>query len=126
MVDRNLIKDFDISDADIDAQLAEAFGEAAGPAAIERAISPQTGVDLDFNTIVKARIVAITGNEVVLDVGLKSEGVVGLDEWDDSSQVKAGDEVDVLVEDIESETGMIIVSKRRADRIISWRRIVET
>jgi small subunit ribosomal protein S1 len=42
-------------------------------------------------------------------------------EWDDPSEIDVGDEVEVLVEDIESDTGMILVSKRRADRILNWR-----
>ncbi len=126
MADPKLFKDLDVTDADIDAQFAAAFGGTPSTEVMEQSISPTLGTNLDFNQIVKARIVAINGNEVVLDVGLKSEGVVGLDEWDSPAQVIPGTEVEVLVEDIESESGMIVVSKRRADRILNWRRIVET
>jgi small subunit ribosomal protein S1 len=126
MADPKLFKDLDVTEADIDAQFAAAFGPTPSTEVMEQSISPTLGTNLDFNQIVKARIVAINGNEVVLDVGLKSEGVVGLDEWDSAAEVIPGTEVEVLVEDIESETGMIVVSKRRADRILNWRRIVET
>ena len=125
MIDPALFKDIEVSDADIDAELQAAFGGPVSPDAIEQAVGTKSGVGLDFNSILKAKVVALTGNEAVLDVGLKSEGVVALEEWDDRSQVKVGDEIEVLVEDID-ETGMIIVSKRRADRILNWKRIVET
>ena len=125
MIDPAIFKDIEVSDADIDAELQAAFGGPVSADAIEQAVGTKSGVGLDFNSILKARVVGLTGNEAVLDVGLKSEGVVALEEWDDRSQVKIGDEIEVLVEDID-ETGMIIVSKRRADRILNWKRIVET
>src|SRR5512142_108556 len=125
MIDRSLLNDIQFSDAELDAQFKEAFGDAPQQQALEQAAATRSGAGLDFNQILKARVVALTPNEAVLDVGLKSEGIVPLDEWDDRSQVKPGDEIDVLVEDVD-ETGMIIVSKRRADRILNWKRIVET
>jgi len=126
MTDPNFLKDLDVSDSEINSHFAQAFGEKPPVEVLEGSISPKLGTNLDFNQIVKARVVAINGDEVILDVGLKSEGVVSLSEWDDPTQVRPGAEVEVLVEDIESETGMIVVSKRRADRILNWRRIVET
>ncbi|MBK9128919.1 MAG: 30S ribosomal protein S1 [Phycisphaerales bacterium] len=126
MVNPNLFRDIEVSDADIMAHFQAAYGDQPSTEVIESAIAPNLGTNLDFHQIVKARVVAINGGEVVLDVGLKSEGVVSLDEWDDKSEVAVGREVEVLVEDIESDTGMIVVSKRRADRILNWRRIVDT
>ena len=124
--DPNLFNGLEVTDADIDAQFAAAFGDTSATEVIENAISPTLGTNLDFNSIVAAKVVAINDNEVVLDVGLKSEGVVDLNEWENPEELSPGTEVQVLVEDIESETGMIVVSKRKADRILNWRRIVET
>jgi small subunit ribosomal protein S1 len=126
MVDPQLFKDIEVTDEDINAQFQAAFGATTGREVLEQAIAPTGKPAVDFNTILKARIVALGSNEAILDVGLKSEGIVNLDEWDDRSKIAIGDEVEVLVEDVETETGMIIVSKRRADRILNWRRIVET
>jgi small subunit ribosomal protein S1 len=126
MTDLNLIKDYEISDAELDAQLAAALGDSRDEKAFDTAVMGTTVGEYDENTILKGRVVNITGNEVVLDIGLKSEGIVGLDEWDDPSQIDIGDEVEVLVDEVESDTGMVLVSKRRADRILNWRRIVET
>ncbi|MBK9120121.1 MAG: 30S ribosomal protein S1 [Phycisphaerales bacterium] len=125
MLDPALWKEIDVSEADLDAEFQKAFGQSLNEELLENAVGNQSGVGLDFNSILKARIVALSGNEAVLDIGLKSEGIVGIDEWDNPAEVQIGAEVEVLVEDID-ETGMIIVSKRRADRILNWRRIVET
>lgn len=125
MLDPNVFRDIEVSDKEIEAELQAAFGPTVTANVMEQTFTGQTGVGLAFDTLLKAKIVTITGNDVVLDVGLKSEGVVSLEEWDDPAQVKPGDLVDVIVEDID-ETGMIVVSKRRADRILNWQRIVES
>ncbi len=126
MIDRTLFKDIQVSDEDVEAAFQEAFDGTSGQEVMERELSGKDAAGLDFNTIMTAKVIKVGNNEAVLDIGLKSEGLVGLDEWDDSSEVKPGDEVQVLVEDFEVESGMIIVSKRRADRILNWQRIVET
>jgi len=125
MVDANLIRDIEISDEDIDAQLKEAFGEDYGERTLSDAVSSALG-EFGVNKIMKARVISVAGNEVILDVGLKSEGIVDTHEWEDPARIKVGDEVEVLLEEVESDTGMVVVSKRRADRILNWRRIVET
>src|SRR5690606_16974973 len=65
-------------------------------------------------------------DDVIIDVGLKSEGVVPINEWDDRSAIDPGDMVDVWLETVESDTGLVQISKRKADRILNWQRIVET
>ena len=126
MVNPNLFRDIEVSDADIQAHFSAAYGEMPTLDVIEQAIAPNLGTGLDFNQIVKAKIVARSGDEIIVDVGLKSEGILGVEEWDNRDEIVVGGEVEVLVEDIESETGIILVSKRRADRILNWRRIVDS
>ncbi len=121
MTDLNLIKDIDITEDD----LAAAMGGLTSFEDLENTVA-SAKTNFSDDQILKARVVALTGKEAILDVGLKSEGILGLDEWDDPSAVDIGDEVEVIVDDIESDTGMIILSKRRADRILNWKRIVET
>ncbi len=73
--------------------------------------------------VVKGRVVAIDGDWVMVDIGYKSEGVIPLDEFRDENKavrVKAGDEVEVLLESVEDETGMIILSKEKADKMKVW------
>jgi len=74
--------------------------------------------------IIQGKIVSITGKEVLVDIGYKSEGILALEEFDDPSDVKVDDEINVLLEKKEDENGMVIVSKRKADRALGWERII--
>lgn len=74
--------------------------------------------------IIRGRVVGITGKEVLVDIGYKSEGILALEEFDDPSDVNVDDEINVLLEKKEDENGMVIVSKRKADRALGWERII--
>jgi len=123
MIEHELLAQIDVSDDEVDAELREAFGESADVQVIDKAIDETIG---DFKTekVLKGHVVGISGNEVVVDVGLKSEGYVPLHEWEDASEVKPGDDIEVLLEQIESDTGNVLLSKRKADRIRGWERIL--
>ncbi len=125
MVDHNLIKDLNITDADIEGELATMLGGDVDEEALTGSVSDSVG-DIESNSIIKAKVVKIVGNEVILDVGLKSEGLISVSEWNDPAEVVPGAEFEVLLEDIDPDTGLVLLSKRRADRIINWKRIVES
>ncbi len=74
--------------------------------------------------IVKGRVIALTSKEALVDIGFKSEGSIDLMEFSDAKNLKVGDEVDVLVESIEDEQGMVLLSKHKADRQKGWDRII--
>ena len=71
-------------------------------------------------SIIKGTISGIKGNEVLVDIGYKSEGVVPANEFADISQIKVGDVIDVLLVELESDGGMVILSKGRADDKLRW------
>ncbi|MEI7900207.1 MAG: 30S ribosomal protein S1 [bacterium] len=71
-------------------------------------------------SIIKGMISGINGNEVLVDIGYKSEGVVPANEFGDVAQIKVGEEIDVLLVELESDTGMVILSKGRADDKLRW------
>jgi small subunit ribosomal protein S1 len=75
--------------------------------------------------IVKGKIVSIRPNYVVVDVGYKSEGLISRSEFLDVSIYKPGDEVDVLVRNVEDREGFIVLSKQEADRIQNWSKMVK-
>ena len=125
MVDHNLLKDLEISDEQINAQIQEAFGNTFEEGQMDEFVA-ESMTDFDPNSILTAKVIRLVGNDVILDVGLKSEGVVDKNEWDDPSTIEPGAEVQVLLDEVEADTGMVLLSKRRADRILNWRRIVET
>jgi small subunit ribosomal protein S1 len=72
------------------------------------------------DSIVKGTIRGINGNDVYIDIGYKSEGVVSANQFDDISLVKIGDEVDVLLEALEGPDGMVMLSKSKADEKLRW------
>ncbi len=80
--------------------------------------------DVAEGQIVKGRIIDITAQDVLVDIGYKSEGSISLQEFPDPASLKVGDEVDVLIEAMEDEQGMVLLSKSKADRQRGWERIV--
>ncbi|MCL1856428.1 MAG: 30S ribosomal protein S1 [Kiritimatiellaeota bacterium] len=76
------------------------------------------------NAIVKGTVLEVRDNEVLVDVGGKSEGVVAAGEFADLAVVKIGDVIDVLIEVVEDENGMVVLSKKRADEKIRWEAIL--
>jgi small subunit ribosomal protein S1 len=73
--------------------------------------------------VVKGRVLKVTAAEVVIDVGYKSEGMIPLQEFIDSDgsvNVKAGDEIDVLLEFAEDQEGHIVLSREKAELIKVW------
>lgn len=84
----------------------------------------QTMQEIEEGQIVKGRVISLTAQEVIVDVGYKSEGAIALSEFADPSALKVGDEVEVFLEAVEDDSGMIVLSKRKADRLQGWERIV--
>ncbi len=80
---------------------------------------------VEENTIVKGTVLEVRDNEVLVDVGGKSEGVVPASEFEDIEAIKPGDQVDVLIEKTEDENGMVVLSKRRADEKLRWDSVLE-
>jgi small subunit ribosomal protein S1 len=78
--------------------------------------------------VVKGTIVQVNDDNVVVDVGYKSEGVIPLAEFKDEEgniDVNVGDVVDVLFERRENESGLIGLSKEKADRQKIWSSLEE-
>jgi small subunit ribosomal protein S1 len=75
--------------------------------------------------LVKGTVLAVTDNEVMLDIGFKSEGRVALDEFPEPETIKVGDEISVLLEATEDADGEVRVSKRKADFLQVWDKIKE-
>lgn len=75
------------------------------------------------NEIATGKIVSISGNDVLIDIGFKSDGRVSLDEFPDPDNLKIGDEVEIFVEKIEDKEGQLVLSRKRADVIRNWERI---
>ena len=79
---------------------------------------------LQEGQIVKGRIIGVTSKEILIDVGYKSEGSIPLEEFDDRSQLQVGNEVEVLLEAVENDDGLVVLSKRKAERVKGWERLL--
>src|SRR5690606_28486754 len=110
MVDYNLISELDISDAEAESMVSAAIAETGDLSDLltteEREFKP--------GSILKGIVIGNAGDDVVIDVGFKSEGLINKNEFDDISEVKVGDEMEVLLEGIDAESGTIQLSKRKA------------
>ncbi len=73
--------------------------------------------------VVKGTVVGITDREVILNVGFKSDGLVGLSEFRDMPDLKVGDEVEVYVETQEDNQGQLILSRKLAKVMTAWTNI---
>lgn len=81
---------------------------------------------LEEGQIVQGIVIAITDNDVVVDVGYKSEGLIPLEEFAEVSgniDVNVGDEVEVLLEKTEDKEGHVLLSKSKAVRMRIWNKI---
>jgi len=80
--------------------------------------------DVKEGEIVKGRVVRIQGDNVILDVGFKSEGSVPLSDFL-NREVKIGQEVDVVLESVEDQEGNLVLSKSRADFLMIWDKVLK-
>ena len=124
MVDRNIVNKLGLSEEKLDQQVNEMFSEQENEF-LEEALQAKVDSRLP-GAILKGTIVAQIGNDVIVEVGLKSEGIVDASEFDDPDQIVQGNEIAVLLEDTDSESGLVLLSKRKADIIRGWEAILTT
>jgi len=76
-------------------------------------------------SIVKGHVLEKRPKEFLIDIGYKSEGVVSASEFDNPEEINVGDEVEVLLERLENDQGMVILSKQKASQRQNWSKIVK-
>src|SRR5262245_23751509 len=127
MVNRNLLRQYDLPDVEMQQELQEAFHrqETGG---LEDWL-PQEEQEFEVNKIVKGRVLHVLGDDVIVDIGYKSEGVIKLEEWYDEGLDKVvppqpGEEIQVLLDSVEDESGAIVLSYRKAKRQKEWEDVI--
>jgi len=124
MVDRNIVNKLGMSQDELDQQVSEMFTDEDSEF-LEEVL--RTKVDSRLpGAILKGTIVSQIGNDVIVEVGLKSEGVVDASEFESPEEMAPGKEIEVLLEDTDSGGGLVLLSKRKADRIRGWETIINT
>lgn len=83
----------------------------------------ETLTNIEEGEIVKAKVLRVTDNAVILDVGFKSEGAISRDEFKNPDQLQPGDEVEVFLENLEDAEGVVVLSKKKADFLRVWEKI---
>ncbi|MGB2705809.1 MAG: 30S ribosomal protein S1 [Candidatus Omnitrophota bacterium] len=83
-------------------------------------------VHLEEGGIVKGKIIDITPNEVIIDIGYKSEGIIPISEFRSREELKIGNIIDVLLEAKENDDGMVVLSKEKVEQALGWDRIVKS
>ncbi len=83
-----------------------------------------TGQNFSEGEIVRGKVISIFNKEAIIDIGYKSEGILNLDEFEGEGPLQVGDEIEVLFETLDEESGMVILSKRKADRQKSWDQLI--
>lgn len=76
--------------------------------------------DIEENEIVTGTVVAVTDDDVLVDIGYKSEGTISLGEFSEEESVAVGDRVEVYLEKKEDQDGVIVLSKEKADFYRAW------
>ncbi|HKB85466.1 MAG TPA: 30S ribosomal protein S1 [Ignavibacteriaceae bacterium] len=80
--------------------------------------------DVKEGELVKGKIVRIQNDNVIIDVGFKSEGSVPKNEFREDEEIKIGNEVEVVLESVEDQEGNLVLSKQRADFLRIWEKVV--
>jgi small subunit ribosomal protein S1 len=79
--------------------------------------------DIKEGQLIRGKIVDITKDEVFVDLGFKSVGVIPRSELLNSETLKIGDQIDVFVEALEDSQGRVLLSRKRADFMRIWQEI---
>jgi len=118
-----LLKQFDLrGDA-----LEEATEEFLGGSSLENVeeILIESIGDFEEDKIIVGNVVSVSDDWVIVDVGYKAEGEVPRSHFE-GAEIQVGDQVDVLIEEVDESDGRIMLSKRKADRIKGWEQVVDT
>ena len=86
------------------------------------AMYEETLSNIEEGEIVMATVLRVTDNAVILDVGFKSEGSINRDEFK-SGDVEPGMKVEVFLEKLEDQEGVVVLSKKKADFLRVWEKI---
>jgi small subunit ribosomal protein S1 len=81
--------------------------------------------DIKEGEIVSGTVLGVSRDDVIVDVGFKSEGIIPLGEFPEPINIAVGDNIEVFLEQIEDANGQLVLSKQKADFMRVWERIRE-
>src|SRR5262245_63678019 len=113
MSNRKLVRELGMSDSDADARAADILAH-----------DPQKEIEKKYedsvknftvDTIIRGKVLEVVGDDILVDIGYKSEGAVPKTDFLFNEKIVPGAEIEVFLETIEDESGMIALSKQKAD-----------
>jgi len=119
---KSIIKQFEISPEKLQEELELAMADVPEEAMANQ--YEESIKEFEPEKIVPGRVISIANDNVIVDIGCKSEGEVALAEFD--VPPVAGDRIEVYLETMEDEHGEIVLSKKKADRIRGWEELIKT
>lgn len=122
MVNNNLIAELSVEDEIARQMVEEALGLDVAEGDMEGLLDGQIQ-DFKPDSILPGKIIGMAGDDFLVDIGLKSEGILDKNEFDEPGDVEIGDTVEVLLEELEGPGGTVVISKRKADRIRGWEKV---
>jgi len=81
--------------------------------------------DISEGDVTEGRVLAVNDNEAIVDIGFKSEGIVPIEDFNRDELPEVGATIEVYLERLEDENGQLVLSKKKADFMRIWERIVE-
>jgi len=123
------MRQFGVSEEQEAKELAAAFGRQDIQHGIDDFYQDEAQ-DFEVNKIVTGKVTRIDGEEIIVDVGYKSEGIIPRNEWYDEGldrivEPQVGDEIQVLLDVVEDEAGSIVLSYRKAKRQKEWESVIQ-
>lgn len=113
-----------------EARIKAMFAEAEGPLSASKTADFENLFeasikerDFKVGDVVKGTVVEVQTDYVLVDINYKSEGLIPINEFrvvDGVREVKPGDEVEVYIDRVENENGMVVLSKDKADMMRAW------
>jgi small subunit ribosomal protein S1 len=85
----------------------------------------ETMSDFSVGQVVVGKVLAVNDKEVSVDIGFKSEGNIPIEEFDDPEDISIGDNIEVFIDDVEDLEGLLVLSKKKADFMKTWDRLIE-
>jgi len=106
-------------------KLTELDAAEYGEAEYEELMAMYDGTiqDIKEGEIVSGTVIGVTREDIIVDVGFKSEGIIPMGEFTGEVNIKVGDKIDVFLEAVEDQNGQLVLSKQKADFMMVWDRI---
>ncbi len=112
---------FDIDDIEDDLSAEEKAAHQEMEAYFEKSLK-----NFREGEIIIGRVLGLAKGMVTVDVGFKSEGLINLNEFPEAEKdLQIGDEIEVFLERVEDNNGIVVLSKEKANKIKIWEKLVK-